>query len=101
MKVSARVPKQSAKRSLVAVFLLVVWLATSTAASADETDARRLLKPMSDYLAGQNALSFNYDSSLEVVTTESQLCRGGAPHGATLRSFLLAPARVQRSHAFV
>lgn len=39
---------------------------------ADETDARNLLKSMSDYLAAQQAISFNYDASFEVITKEDQ-----------------------------
>ena len=39
-------------------------------ASADEADARRIVKAMSDYLAAQATLSFDYDSTLEVVTAD-------------------------------
>ena len=35
-------------------------------------NAKKMLKAMSDYLAGQNAISFAYDAVLEVVTTEDQ-----------------------------
>jgi hypothetical protein len=41
-------------------------------ASADEADARRLLKAMSDYLAAQKTLSFEFDSNLDIVTTQQQ-----------------------------
>jgi hypothetical protein len=41
-------------------------------AYADEADAKRLVKAMSDYLASQKAISFNYDTNLEVVTTDHQ-----------------------------
>jgi hypothetical protein len=41
-------------------------------ASADEADAKRLLKAMSDYLAAQQALSFEYDAILEVITEDQQ-----------------------------
>ena len=36
---------------------------------ADEANAKGLLKAMSDYLAAQKAISFDYDSSLEIVST--------------------------------
>jgi hypothetical protein len=39
---------------------------------ADEADARRLLKAMSDYLAAQKAISFDFDSSLDIVSTQQQ-----------------------------
>jgi len=44
----------------------------ASAAPADEADARRLLTAMSDYLAAQDTLSFDYDSLHEVVTTEGE-----------------------------
>jgi hypothetical protein len=42
------------------------------AARADEADAKRLLKAMSDYLAGQKAIAFDFDSNLDIVTTQQQ-----------------------------
>lgn len=39
---------------------------------ADEADARSLFKAMSDYMAAQSAISFDYDSTLEIVTTDGQ-----------------------------
>ncbi len=51
---------------------LMVMLGTSAGVSADEADAKRLLKGMSDYLAAQKALSFEYDATLEVVTKDEQ-----------------------------
>jgi len=39
---------------------------------ADEAGAKRLFKGMSDYLVSQEAISFNYDAELEVVTDELQ-----------------------------
>jgi hypothetical protein len=41
-------------------------------AHAEEADAKRLVKAMSDYLASQKAISFAYDTNLEVVTTDHQ-----------------------------
>ncbi|HVK93533.1 MAG TPA: DUF2092 domain-containing protein [Noviherbaspirillum sp.] len=53
------------------VVILVAALA-GTAAHANEADAKRLLKAMSDYLAAQKAISFDFDSNLEIVSTEQQ-----------------------------
>jgi len=53
-----------------AALALVVGLAAS--ARADEADAKKLLKAMSDYLAAQTAISFAYDTNLEVVTKDHQ-----------------------------
>jgi len=59
--------------SLFAVALSsIVMLGISTTVSADEADAKRLLKAMSDYLAAQKTLSFEYDATLEVVTKDEQ-----------------------------
>jgi hypothetical protein len=38
----------------------------------DEADAKRTLKAMSDYMARQKSISFEYDSILEVVTKDHQ-----------------------------
>ena len=43
-----------------------------SATRADEADAKKLVKAMSDYLASQKAISFAYDTNLEVVTPEHQ-----------------------------
>jgi hypothetical protein len=56
-------------------FLAVVATAGITnipAARADATDAKNLLKAMSDYLAAQKAISFDYDVDLEIVSTQQQ-----------------------------
>lgn len=45
---------------------------SSTVAHAGEAEAKGLLKAMSDYLAAQKAISFAYDSDLEVVTKDRQ-----------------------------
>jgi hypothetical protein len=56
----------------VAVLSLLVGLATPSRARADEADAKKLLKAMSDYMAAQKAISFAFDATLEVVTKEEQ-----------------------------
>lgn len=61
------------RRSMLAVALsLIVLLGTSAAASADVADAKRILKAMSDYMAAQKSLSFEFDATLEVVTEDGQ-----------------------------
>jgi hypothetical protein len=61
-------------KKLVAILALTVAVGTAnvTVASADEANAKSLLKAMSDYLAAQNAMSFDYDSSFELVSTQQQ-----------------------------
>jgi hypothetical protein len=53
-------------------FALVIGTGAPSASLADEADAKRLFKAMSDYLAAQTAISFDYDSTLEVVTKDGQ-----------------------------
>lgn len=57
--------------SVVALSLLVLF-GTTTVTIAEEADARRILKAMSDYMAAQQSISFGFDATLEVVTTEKQ-----------------------------
>ena len=73
MKKTARKLVNDSVRSLSALALsLIVVLGTSVGVRADEADAKKLLKAMSDYLAAQKALSFEYDAALEVVTKDEQ-----------------------------
>jgi hypothetical protein len=51
---------------------LVIALGMPGGARADEADAKRLLKAMSDYMAAQKAISFGFDATLEVITKDNQ-----------------------------
>jgi hypothetical protein len=63
--------KSTWRMCLVALsFLLLLF--TSVSAVADEEDAKRIFKAMSDYLDSQEAIAFDYDSILEVVTVDDQ-----------------------------
>ena len=74
MKQEAKKEAKLAVRDLAAFALsMAVMLGASLTANADEEDAKRLLKSMSDYMAGQEVFSFNYDATLEVVTHDEQL----------------------------
>ena len=55
-----------------AALALVVYLGTPSGARADEADAKRLLKAMSDYMTTQKAISFGFDANLEVITNDNQ-----------------------------
>lgn len=54
------------------VATLFVGLGVSTAAYADENDAKAMLKSMSDYVASQDQISFTFDADLEVITKNDQ-----------------------------
>jgi hypothetical protein len=51
---------------------LTLGLFTPLEVRADETDAKNLIKAMSDYMAVQKSLSFEFDITLEVVTNDDQ-----------------------------
>jgi hypothetical protein len=51
---------------------LIILLGTSAGVKADEADAKRILKSMSDYMAAQKSLSFGFDATLEIVTKDEQ-----------------------------
>jgi hypothetical protein len=56
----------------VAALTLTVGFGAYSSARADEADAKKLLKAMSDYVAAQKAISFDFDTILEVVTKDDQ-----------------------------
>ena len=47
-------------------------MASVPAAHADEAQAKEIFKAMSDFMAAQQAISFDYDTSFEIVTTDDQ-----------------------------
>jgi hypothetical protein len=57
------------KRAMLAGAL---GIGTVAGAGAGEADATKILKAMSDYMASQQAISFNFDADLEVVTRDDQ-----------------------------
>src|SRR5215468_8971243 len=57
---------------LGAAALMLLMMAVAPDASADAAQAKGLFKAMSDYLGKQTKMSFDIDTSLEVVTTDEQ-----------------------------
>jgi len=51
---------------------MVCLAALGSSASADEADAKRIFKAMTDYLDAQDVIAFDYDAVLEVVTVDGQ-----------------------------
>jgi len=51
---------------------LAAGAVSMSAARTDEDNAKSAVKKMSDYMTAQKAISFNYDTNLEVVTKEGQ-----------------------------
>lgn len=65
----------SARTSRLCIVALAMMLGVGVACSgvrANEADARKLLKAMSDYMAAQRAISFQCDTNLEIVTKDKQ-----------------------------
>jgi hypothetical protein len=62
----------TAQAAALAFVLVATTAITPTAATAGEAEARALLKAMTEYVAAQKAISFDYDVSLEVVTKDDQ-----------------------------
>jgi hypothetical protein len=71
-----RAGRQFTRSAKTWVFILAVAAMAGTlslsAARADDAQAKSLFKAMSDYLAAQQAISFVFDSTLEVVTDQDQ-----------------------------
>src|SRR5437667_12732918 len=63
---------KSAKMSAIVLAVAVAGTASISLARADEAQTKSLLKAMSDYLAAQKTISFEYDSNLEIVITQQQ-----------------------------
>jgi hypothetical protein len=55
---------RTSRRVAVAVALLL----SASAGQAAESDAKAILKGMSDYVGGQKTISFSFDSDIEVIT---------------------------------
>src|SRR5262249_29846346 len=73
MKYSSRnITGTATKWISVLSVLAMTGTANISAGRADEANAKSLLKGMSDYLAAQKAISFDYDSNLEIVSTQKQ-----------------------------
>lgn len=86
-------------RSLITIGLAACLALGFTSANADETDAKRILKAMSDYMSEQKAFSFNYDSILDVVTPEGQVI--GLASSGSLAFSRPDKIRATRSGGFV
>jgi hypothetical protein len=63
---------RSAKAWAIILAAALAGTAGISAGQADQSDAKRLLKAMSDYLGAQKAVSFDYDVNLELVSTQQQ-----------------------------
>jgi hypothetical protein len=86
----------TARRALaMSVTTLAVLAVTPSGAVADEDFAKASVKKMSEYLASQDVISFEYDANLEVVTKEDQKLGLAASGTVTLNR----PDKIRASRA--
>jgi len=85
MFMKARKSIKNPARVLLAIGLSSLLVVGSSTAGADEADAKRLLKAMTDYVSAQKSVSFDFDAVLDVVTPEDQVI-GLASSGAVTLS---------------
>jgi hypothetical protein len=64
--------KTVGKQAAPAALAVVAGMGMSGDAKAGESEAKNLLKSMSDYMAVQKSISFGYDTNFEVVTKDHQ-----------------------------
>ena len=70
--IARSVARAAGKCATVLAVVGMVGTANMSAGRADQADAKRLFKAMSDYLAAQKAISFDYDVNLELVSRQQQ-----------------------------
>src|SRR5262245_40389882 len=59
-------------RRIWAAVLALVVMASAHVSPEEEAHVAQLFKSMSDYMAAQQSLSFNFDTSFEAITKEDQ-----------------------------
>jgi hypothetical protein len=72
MRFSPRFMSSSAATFSSAALALLLVAAAPPGAVAGDVEAKQLLKSMSDYVGGEKAISFSYDTNLEIVTKDHQ-----------------------------
>ena len=74
IKKTTKIPPgiRTASLAVAALALMLGLGGPLSGARADEADAKNLLKAMSDYMAAQKVISFQFDTNLEIVTKDKQ-----------------------------
>lgn len=60
------------KYSSAIVLVLTVFFSITPSVQAQDQDATKILKAMTDYVAGQKAISVTFDTDIEVITSQLQ-----------------------------
>lgn len=58
--------------TLTLALSVTMLIYSSTCVKAEAEDAKRILKSMSEYMGSQQSISFGFDATLEVITTDKQ-----------------------------
>ncbi|TGQ82187.1 MULTISPECIES: DUF2092 domain-containing protein [unclassified Mesorhizobium] len=67
-----RIPRKSRRLAAASTAAMILAIGWGAPATADDAEAKSLLKAMSDYMAGMSSISFGYDTNFEVVTKDHQ-----------------------------
>ncbi len=70
MKTNSVTRSSDRKTRFQAGLLLALWFGASLTAQAQENEALRILKSMTDYMQAQTNIEFSFDSDIEVITPE-------------------------------
>ncbi len=57
-------------RKILALSVILAWVAASPLAAAQENDAKAMLKAMSDYLGSLQTIQLGFDSDIEIITPQ-------------------------------
>src|SRR5262252_1791147 len=87
--------RHAATKAVACAALAVTIMVGAPAARADEAQAKQLFKAMSDYMAAQQAISFNFDTSFEVITKDDQKIAFASSGSVTLNR----PDRIRATRA--
>lgn len=66
------IAKFSPRTGLAGAVAIAAMIGSAGGARADESQAREIFQAMADYLVAQTAISFDYDSTLDIVTDAHQ-----------------------------
>jgi hypothetical protein len=72
VQISSKTTNLTTRMASVAAGAMAAVISLVSGAHAQSSDANKLLKAMSDYVAGQKTMSITYDSDVEVITSNLQ-----------------------------
>ncbi|MFQ6538057.1 MULTISPECIES: DUF2092 domain-containing protein [Aphanothece] len=87
------------RRAAVGIGVLIGCTGLSSRAMAGEAEAMTLLKSMTRYMAAQQAISFRYDTDLEIITNDKQ--RLNLASSGTVSLARPGSIRATRSNGFI